>query len=539
MGKDKLGQVLVDAPTAKAASLVYRFRPLGRMLELKGVREPVQAYYPISYARRRLLSTVGSKEGRRIVGRDREVELCLSNWGLGDLSQVTESKRSKAVDEAENALNLSLLGSPSDLAKPKKPKHPRLEHEDHFYDHSDQGGRCVAIVSPSGFGKTALLQNLGQIAALDLGATTIFSAGSQERVSTPFYPWRKVIAKLLARCFSSRCLGGSNVFPPRLLESADNLFDACKSAGSQDGQEKDEGNGNSPAPGCSAASDSEEDCKEFVQELLTRPLWRDRIDLLVLVFPFLVNPLASAGWDGTNEGKRTEVDSPLDGMLCSENVFKRLADLIVTTVRAERRRSVVAASKDSGSKCLLVLDDVDLFDRHSLLLLYFLMRKEQAVNSEMPNSHLPNGMSIVVSSTGPRMSDPSNYSSLALSSSAAMTSSASSLLDVASDNQRAFPFPSLNFRRERQDFLQNRVFSGAFVHNLQSISVSNAMAVFESIFDQRFDDTVASKTMALSAGNLTVARSFLEKCLDPPRSESGGCHVGPYVCSVTNYAYSS
>ncbi len=509
MGKDKRGQVLVDARTAEAASQVYRFRPLEKMLVLKGVEEPVQAYYPVSYARRRFQSTVGSKAGRRIMGRDREVELCLREWGLG--------------------------GS---------------EQESHVHEPSarrNQGGRCVAVIGPSGFGKTALLQNLGQIAARDLGATTIHSAGNQGRVSIPFYPWRTVIAKLLALCFSGGSLGDSNPIPHDFLASAGSLFDACKSSAAQEANEgggrttePTEAKGEPPAP-----SEGGNECEEFAQELLARPLWRDKIHLLVLVFPFLAEPLTSAGWDGEYaEANKVEDNPPLDGMLCSQKSFSQLADLLraiaqtaMTNIRVGRRGGVPAADNGAASTCLVVLDDVDLFDRHSLVLLFFLLAggEKQAAGSAVPESHLPRCLTFVVSSTSSTRSGVREHNDH--TSSASGSAGTTTLIEGITGNHQVqhrrlgvFPFPSLNFRHERQAFLRSWIFSrcpGVFKHNLQSISVSSAMAVFEHIFDQRFDDTVAAKTMALSAGNLTVARAFLEKCLDPPRGETGGCARWP------------
>jgi hypothetical protein len=51
---------------------------------------------------------------------------------------------------------------------------------------------------------------------------------------------------------------------------------------------------------------------------------------------------------------------------------------------------------------------------------------------------------------------------------------------------------------------------------LTSITLTHAIQVFENIFDQTFGTDVASKALALSRGNLKMARSFLDDCLSTP-----------------------
>ena len=53
-----------------------------------------------------------------------------------------------------------------------------------------------------------------------------------------------------------------------------------------------------------------------------------------------------------------------------------------------------------------------------------------------------------------------------------------------------------------------------FVHSLASIPVSIASDVFEHAFLLNFDDTIASKAMALTRGNLKMACSFIQRCID-------------------------
>ena len=163
---------------------------------------------------------------------------------------------------------------------------------------------------------------------------------------------------------------------------------------------------------------------------------------------------------------------------------------------------------------------VDLFDQHSLLLFHYFVQI------------IPSRLTVVCSST---------FVSSSTTSSDFKESNSQSQSTVKRKRIH-FPFPSINFRSERSHFLihwtilknemplhqvQDKVINDneknksntnnkidCEVIELKCITLSHATEVFEHIFNKLFGIDVASKAIALSGGNLIMAKKFIESCLN-------------------------
>lgn len=464
MGKDKKGHILVDSRTAEAASKVFRFMPLDHMLTLKGVEGPVQAFYPASFSRRRMSTTadVASliKMKSAVFGRDEVIEKCVAQ----------------------------IIGLDNVNYKPKRDGS----------DGDDSGGAFIAVLGTAGVGKTTLLTGVQEAATAKHDVLSMRASGDQNRMLIPFFPWRKIILDLLL-LIADENFGPSSQMQPAVAFFGQ-LFEPCKiveeSVDSKAGNERESQMKNRAV----------RQFVELIDHILEqRPEWKIKKPLLGLLFPILKGDSVGdknkrvVNSDGENDA------APVDGMICSLREFQMLAELVISIIVEARERS----ARDTGRRsAVIVLDHVDSFDRHSLLLLWFIKSLLPARVVFMLSSSVSSALSFVNSGLdqGKLEDFPRNQS------------------DAGSTVSSCFPFPCLNFLHERQHFLLHQLFADenrassssarTFVHSLSSIPVSCAAAVFGHAFDMNFDDTVVSKAMALSGGNLKMACTFLRKCID-------------------------
>jgi hypothetical protein len=207
---------------------------------------------------------------------------------------------------------------------------------------------------------------------------------------------------------------------------------------------------------------------------------------------------------GFSEEESTRKDQRIDGMLLSVEEFRQLALLLATIIEERLDLEEEAGGGTTTSHMFIICDDIDVFDRHSLLLMHYFL------------DVLPSRVTVVVSSMSNASEERAASSSSSLASSLASPLTLSK--PVHNNNIVHFPFPPLNFRHERHDFFMNSlvVRDMAQIIPLTSLTLTHAIQVFENIFDKTFGQDVAKKAIALSRGNLKMARSFLSDCLSTP-----------------------
>ena len=336
---------------------------------------------------------------------------------------------------------------------------------------NDSAGKIICFTSLPGFGKTALLQHVKTLAETNCSIMPIKASGQEKHLSINFYPWRSILSAIL--------LPQSQQIHKNILECTEGLFNPCNIDAAQ---AEDVGDGQKAFFDESSVEPSE-DNTAIIEFLATHPTW-EHTHLLRHVVPAL----------GIPAQKRTSNDLQIDGMLLSCEEFRQLGTLFATIMKE-------CLSLDSvlANRILLVFDDVDLFDRHSLLLLNYFVKQIPAQVTVVCSSTIESSL------TKKNMEDQDEVVAHAVSRRKSIT------------KRIHFPFPPLNFRNERHSFfvhtMMNAFGMAATVVQMTSITLIHAIEVFKHIFGETFGKDVASKAIALSGGNLIMARKFLQLCL--------------------------
>jgi class 3 adenylate cyclase len=475
MGKDKKGNILVDSRTAEAASEVFLFMPLDHMLTLKGVEGPVQAYFPASFSRRRVPIITAdaappSSLASAVFGRDDAIKKCVARIMGSDDSNGDRT----SYDQDGGG--------------------------------GGSGGSFVAVVGTSGVGKKTLLTGIRDVAVTSHGALSTRTSGDQHRMSIPFFPWRVLLLELLV-LIAEEEFGSTSHMQPAVTCSGQ-LFEACKVV-----EEADDAEAGDEGEYQEKNASIGQFCEMIEHLFKQRPQWQEKKALFGLLYPVLRGDFISKPSNNAVNDSDSADDVPVDGMLCSPRDFTKMAELVIDIIVEARGHG----TQDTRCRAAVaVFDRVDLFDRHSLLLLWFIKDVLPARVAFLMSSSVSSASSMVEA-----VHEEDDVEGLRRNQGSA-TSAVS----------RCFPFPCLNFLHERQHFLQQQLFSQktptgnsttrTFVYPLPSIHVSNASAVFGHAFDMNFDDTVVSKAMALSGGNLKVACTFLRQCIESPGVFSKG-----------------
>ena len=435
MGKDKQGKILVDGRTAEAASSTFRFTALEKTLTLKGVEGPVQAFYPVGFARRNKSTT---------------------NLGSLPLHDVVVYGREDIIDLCRTEMQAS------------------------------SKGLCIVLLGDSGIGKTTVLRSIVKSATEDHGIFSIMTIGMRSHLAVPFYPWRKIFMQLLMHVAGSKYIHLVHLQPA--IDNYSRLFMQSTVEYVGDTGQSDE--------------EVSEECKfvEMCDSIFNQyPHLKEHQDAISIIFPILSTKVQESNVSEVMKAKQDFGGDTIDGMVCSHNQFQQVKDLLAALMT-----EVVQNKSDS---LLVALDDVDMFDRHSLLLLYFM---KDAIPSNVSFLVTSSASSQIDARQGQNNDDEMRGTELSIKSTKFSVKSG------------CFPFPFLNFLHERQHFLLHSVFStknkndsvNMRIHSLPSIPTSSASAVFKHHFKLNFDDTIISKALALSSGNLKLAHSFLEKCID-------------------------
>ena len=496
MGKDYSGKILVDSRTAEAATGNYRFTPLSTKLILKGVEEPVQTFYPKSFARGRSMSAMGVSHPT-VAGRESEARLCLDPLKSMGKGQLQFFFCLCQLSMCLHCLVFSLVCS---------------SRFSFLY--------CTVIcfLGKPGFGKSALLryisnqadqtqiQNHEQQQGKGQGGGSIVRSilitSRQTHIAIPFYSWRALLLRCLIPLMQAAGIHQS--ISATVVEDNGGLFVFCKPEEDKNVEDVSieaiiEGKEQEQKLEPSTKLDTDEGGHQDIVAFLSKR-WENST-LLRHILPAL----------GIQK-EITSKDIQIDGCLVSVEELEQLAALFHTIIFEWLTLDTPSQPSNKRDRFLIVCDDIDLFDRHSLLLMQSFVKK------------IPPNITVVLSSTESSATKAYTGRDGGVASCLPVVSQSASqtALQTAQHNPGNvhFPFTPLNFRHERHDFvihtmLQNNPNLFKIIQ-LPSITLTHSIDVFEQMLGQKFGIDVAAKAVALSGGNLIMAQNFLAECLDTP-----------------------
>jgi len=217
------------------------------------VEEPVQTFYPTSFARGRTMSSLDVKK-HEIVGRDHEASICMDPLTMGQV---------------------------------------------------------ICFVGKAGFGKSALLEHIGDQAELKKNCMKLFIKVKQAHLSIPFYAFRKIMIQCLEPLFEayntrSNIKGGVSIRTEH-IESSRGLFTFCKPVINEEESNK-------------VKDENEESNATNMNEFLKEKKW-ENYNLLHYIFPTI-----------GIEPQVTSNDAKIDGCLVSVEELQQMATLCQTII---------------------------------------------------------------------------------------------------------------------------------------------------------------------------------------------------------------